>query len=144
MTSDPDGINRQTGIKISTSGIDVLGYGVDAEGQPKNIYSLISRIGSQLKDGDLEGARDSLERLKKAEDGVSSATAELGTRQSILDRAKDRLEAESINRKGRRKRLEGVSLEEESINNKSYEMAWMVTLQLGSSIIPPSIFDFMR
>ena len=31
-----------------------------------------------------------------------------------------------------------------SINNKAYEAAWMVTLQLGSSLIPPSIFDFMK
>lgn len=144
MTADPDGINRQTGIKISTSGIDVIGFGKDADGEPKNLYSLISKIGGQLKEGDLEGARDSLERLQKAEDGVSSATAELGTRQSILDRAKDRMEAETINLKARQKSLEGVSLEEEAMNNKSYEMAWMVTLQLGSSIIPPSIFDFMR
>lgn len=144
MTSGQNGINQQTGIKISTSGIDILGYGVDADGEPKNVYSLISKIEDQLRNGDLEGAGDSMNRLQKAEEGVSTATAELGTRQSILDRAKDRMEAETINLLARQKSLEGVSLEAESINNKSYEMAWMVTLQLGSSIIPPSIFDFMR
>ena len=42
------------------------------------------------------------------------------------------------------KNLEAVSVETEAVNNKSYETAWMVTLQLGSSIIPPSIFDFMK
>ena len=40
--------------------------------------------------------------------------------------------------------MEAVDLAGESINNKAYEAAWMVTLQLGSSLIPPSIFDFMK
>lgn len=144
MTSAPGGINSQTGIKISTSGVDALGYGKDAEGEPNNIYSLISKIEAQLKAGDKEGAANSMTHLKKSEEKLSACIAEMGTRQSILDRAKDRLDAETINLQSRQKDLELVSLESESVNNKTYEMAWMVTLQLGSSIIPPSIFDFMR
>ena len=42
------------------------------------------------------------------------------------------------------KDLEAVKVETEAVNNKSAETAWMITLQLGSSIIPPSIFDFMK
>ncbi|MBU3841214.1 MAG: FgL, flagellar protein [Candidatus Ruminococcus intestinipullorum] len=144
MSSRPGGINAQTGLKISTSGVDALGYGVDANGEPNNICSLISKIEEQLRSGDVQGAGDTMKHLKKSEENLSACIAEMGTRQSILDRAKDRLEAENINLKSRQVDLEAVSLEEESINNKSYEMAWMVTLQLGSSIIPPSIFDFMR
>ena len=49
-----------------------------------------------------------------------------------------------MNLKERQKDLEAVDLAGESINNKAYEAAWMVTLQLGSSLIPPSIFDFMK
>lgn len=70
--------------------------------------------------------------------------AEIGTRDSLLERTQDRLEADQINLKKHQNELESVNLEEESINNKSYEMAWMVTLQLGNKIIPASIFDFMR
>lgn len=36
-------VNAKTGVKISTSGVDVLGYGTK-DGQPNNIYSLISQI----------------------------------------------------------------------------------------------------
>ncbi len=144
MTASPGGINAQTGIKISTSGVDALGYGRDADGEPNNICSLIAQIESQLRAGDLEGVGKSMTHLQKSEEKLSACVAELGTRQNILDRAKDRLDAETINLQQRQKDLELVSLESESVNNKSYEMAWMVTLQLGSSIIPPSIFDFMR
>ena len=143
MTSEPGGINAQTGIKISISGVDALGYGKDETGEPNNIYSIISQIQEQLRAGDLEGSGNSLNHLKKSEEKLSACIAEIGTRQSTLDRAKDRLDAEAINLQSRQNDLEAVSLERESINNKSYEMAWMVTLQLGSSIIPPSIFDFM-
>lgn len=143
MNSPGAVIGPQTGIKISTSGVDVLGYGTE-NGEPKNIYSIISKMEQQIRDGDLEGAGKSLNNLKDRGTSLSSAIAELGTRQNILDRTKDRLEGESLHLKERQNGLEAVSLEEESINNKMYEMAWMVTLQLGSSVIPPSIFDFMR
>lgn len=144
ISANGGAFNSKSGIKISTSGIDVLGYGSDEDGKPKNIYSLISEIENQLKNGDKDGAGESMKRLKKSEEGLSSSIAEIGTRQNILDRTKDRLEAETINLKARQKSLEAVEIESEAIDNKSYEMAWMVTLQLGSSIIPPSIFDFMK
>lgn len=144
MTSGAGGINSQTGIKISTSGIDVLGYGTDENGEPNNIYSLISKMEDQIKSGDLDGLGETMEHLKRSEDHLSSSVAEVGTRQKILDRAKDRFESEMINLKARQQSLEAVSLEAESIDNSNYKMAWMVTLQLGSSIIPSSIFDFMR
>lgn len=72
------------------------------------------------------------------------AISEVGTRQNMVERTKDRLDSGLVHLKESQKNIEAVSLEEESINNKSYMAAWMVTLQLGSNIIPPSVFDFMR
>ena len=133
-----------TGIRISTSGVDVLGYGTDDQGLPNNLYSLIGKMEGQLKDGDKSGAMDTLTQLKKKQSNISIATSEIGTREKLLDRTKDRLESGLVNLKETQKNLEAVSVETEAVNNKSYETAWMVTLQLGSSIIPPSIFDFMK
>ena len=120
-----------------------MGYGTDDQGIPNNIYSLIGKIESQLKDGDKSGAMDTLSQLKKKQSNISIATSEIGTREKLLDRTKDRLESGLVNLKETQKNLEAVSVETEAVNNKSYE-TWMVTLQLGSSIIPPSIFDFMK
>ena len=136
-------VNAKTGVKISTSGVDVLGYGTK-DGQPNNIYSLISQIEGQLRSGNTKDAMDTLEHLKDKQNNISIATAEIGTRETLLDRAQDRLEGGLVNLKERQKDLEAVDLAGESINNKAYEAAWMVTLQLGSSLIPPSIFDFMK
>ena len=137
------GINAKTGIKISTSGVDVLGYGTE-DGQPNNIYSLIGKMADEFKAGDKEGALKTLDHLKKKESNISMAISEVGTRQNMVERTKDRLDSGLVHLKESQKNIEAVSLEEESINNKSYMAAWMVTLQLGSNIIPPSVFDFMR
>ena len=136
-------VNAKTGVKISTSGVDVLGYGMK-DGQPNNIYSLLSKLEGQLRGGNTQDAMDTLEYLKEKQNNISIATAEIGTRETLLERAQDRLESGLVNLKERQKDLEAVDLAGESINNKAYEAAWMVTLQLGSSLIPPSIFDFMK
>lgn len=139
------GMNTEkSGIKLSTSGVDVLGYGKDENGLPNNLYSLIGKIEDQLKSGDKSGAMDTLGQLKKKQSNISIATSEIGTREKLLERTQDRLESGLLNLQKTQKDLEGVKVEEEATNNKQYETAWMVTLQLGSSIIPPSIFDFMK
>ena len=109
-----------------------------------NLYSLIGKVEEQLRGGDKEGAMDTLSQLKKKQSNISIATSELGTREKLLDRTEDRLEIGLINLQKSQTDLEAVKIETEAVNNKSYETAWMITLQLGSSIIPPSIFDFMK
>lgn len=134
----------RAGIKISTSGVDVTGCGKDDEGFPNNLYSLIDQIETQLRDGDRNGALDTLGVLKAKQSNLSVATSEIGTRENLLERTQDRLETSLVSLQKSQKNLEAINVEEEAVNNKSYETAWMVTLQLGSNIIPPSIFDFMR
>lgn len=137
------GTGAKTGIKISTSGADVLGYGKTG-GQPNNIYSLMDQLEQQLRNGDKAGAAETGELLNDKAGSISNSITEIGTREKLLERTKDRMESNLINLKESQQSLEGVELEKEATDNKSYEMAWMVTLQLGTSIIPPSIFDFMK
>ena len=138
------GTGAKTGIKISTSGVDVLGYGTDGKGNPNNVYSLMNQLETQLRAGDKDGAIATAELLKDKAGSISNSITEIGTREKLLERTKDRLETNQINLKESQQNLEGVKLEQEATENKNYEMAWMVTLQLGSNIIPASIFDFMR
>lgn len=138
------GTGAKTGIKISTSGVNVLGYGTDGDGNPNNVYSLMDKLENQLRAGDKDGAIATAELLKDKASSISNSITEIGTREKLLERTKDRLETNQINLKESQQNLEGVKLEQEATENKNYEMAWMVTLQLGSNIIPASIFDFMK
>lgn len=137
------GTGAKTGIRISTSGVDVLGYGKTGD-QPNNIYNMMDQLENQLLAGDTAGAGETASLLKDKASSITNSLTELGTREKLLDRTKDRMEMNLINLKESQQNLEGVELEKEATDNKSYEMAWMVTLQLGTSIIPPSIFDFMK
>lgn len=124
--------------------MDVLGYGKDENGYPNNLYSLIGQVSGQLKAGDKNGAMDTLAQLKKKQSNISIATSEIGTREKMLERTQNRLETGLVNLQKTQKDLEAVKVETEAVTNKSAETAWMVTLQLGSSIIPPSIFDLWK
>lgn len=131
------------GVKISTSGVDVLGYGKDGEGLENNIYSIIDKMETQLRAGDKDEALKTLENLKKKQSSVTIASAEIGTRQNILERTAGRLETELLNLKESQENLEGVDMEKEAVENQALKAAWQATLQLGSNLMLPSIFDFM-
>lgn len=138
------GVNTgRKGIKISTSGVDVLGYGKDDAGLENNIYSIIDKIETQLRAGDKDEAMKSLEHLKEKQSSITIATSEIGTRQNILERTKGRLETELLNLQESQENLEGVNMEKEAVENQALKAAWQATLQLGSNLILPSIFDFI-
>ena len=137
-------LDKKSAFRLSTSGLDAFGYGVDANGMPNNILSLMQQITKDVKDGNVEGMDKGLTAIKGAYDRLLMSITDVGVRSTYLDDSWNRMDSENIQLKTVQQKLEGAPLEEESIYNKSYEMSWMVTLQLGSKIIPPSIFDFLR
>lgn len=138
------GLNKNNkGIKISTSGVDVLGYGTDAGGRVNNIYSIIDKMETQLRAGDQTGAMDSLQNLKDKQSNITTATSEIGARQNMLERTQDRLSEELLTLQDRQENLEGVDMEKEVIEYQEMKDAWKATLQIGSNLILPSIFDFL-
>lgn len=147
LTLTGGSVDTKSAFKVSTSGIDVLGFGtstVDGKTMPNNLYNLLGTIADELRSGDTAAAGKSLEHLKTKTTDMLINITDIGNRDNFLEHNINRIESDQLGLMEAQKKLEGISLEEESIYNKSYEMAWMVTLQLGSKIIPPSIFDFMR
>ncbi len=147
LTMVGSNVDTKSAFKISTSGVDVLGYGstvINGETIPNNLISMMNKIADDLRTGNVNSVGKTMEHLKAKTKDLLISITDIGNRDNFLDHNANRIESDILNLKAAQKKLEGVSLEEESIYNKSYDMAWMVTLQLGSKIIPPSIFDFMR
>lgn len=142
------GVNSQldtkTAMKSSISGVEVFGFGTSPEGVPNNMYSLLGRIADDLVNGDAEGMDADLLQIKKSSETLLMGITDIGTRTSFLEDTWNRLDSESITLKTAQQKLESAPLQEEAIYNKSFESSWMITLQLGSKLIPPSIFDFLR
>lgn len=147
LTMKRQDIDSKTALKISTSGIDVLGFGrteINGTEMPNNIYSLLDKIAADLRSNDTTLLGDDLTHLQNKSKALLINITDIGNREAFLSRSADKIETDILNLKKTQNALEGIKLEEEITTNKSFEMAWMVTLQLGSKIIPPSIFDFMR
>lgn len=136
-------VDARSALKISISGVDALGYGV-VDGMPQNVYSLLGKIITDIESGNTAEMDRDLTQIKKGYDQLLMQITDVGTRTTFLTDTKERLANDAIILKTAQQSLEAVPLDSEVISNKSYEMSWMVTLQLGSKIIPPSIFDFIR
>ena len=140
-------VDPKSAFNPRTSGIDVLGFGTnEKDGFANNIYEVMKEIASTLKTEPFD--RDKLNNLldvaKDRQNGLVISLTNVGTRDKFLDYNISRLESEASTLQKTRKSVEDVNIEEESIFSKMYESSWLITLQLGTKIIPPSIFDYMR
>lgn len=137
-------LDEKSAMKISTSGLDAFGFGKTADGMPNNMYSLLGKIVTDLQNSNTAEMDKDLNQIKNVSDNLLYAITDIGTRSTFLEDTWNRLDSESIVLKTAQQKLESAPLEQEAIYNKSFETSWMITLQLGSKLIPPSIFDFIR
>lgn len=150
LSANPDGtINGNTAFDIGFSGLDVLGFGEDEKGNPKNVLALIDKLASSIHspppaifDANKLGEVNDLLRTQK-ESTLLSIT-EIGTRTNFLENTANRLESDIINLKGLRAQLIETDPAEEITNLKMYEFAWNSVLKMGSRLIPPSLMDFIN
>lgn len=136
-------LDINTALKSSVSGIDVFGSG-ETNGMPNNIFNLLGKITDDLQNSNLTELGRDLDQVKVVSDNLLNGIADMGNRSTFIEQAEARIENEKLNNQTIQNGLEAVPLQEEAINNKDFEMSWMVTLQLGSKILPTSIFDFLR
>ena len=139
--------DTKSAVKVSTSALEMLGFGsstVDGVELPNNLISLLDKVVSDLRNNDVGALGTKLTQVQERSKEFVVALTDLGTRSNFLSQTTERLENDILNLKTTQKNLEAVDIEEEAIYNKSYETAWMITLQLGSKVLPVSIFDFMR
>lgn len=137
-------VDPNTAFKDTYSGASSFGFGFNADGTPLNAYSLLGSMVKNLNNNDVESLGDDLDAIKNSMEYLLTSITEVGTRTRTLEDTGARLEEELVNLYDRTNELEYVDLSREIINNKSFETSWQVTLQMGSRLIPPSIFDFIR
>lgn len=137
-------VDQSSVVQLNTSAIHLLGYGKNSNGTPNNLVSLLNKVVSDLKTGDVSQISEYQKQLKESVDRVLVQVTDIGTRYAYLENSINRLENEKLNLTEQQNHLESIDYEEETILNKSYDMAYQISLQLGSKVLPLSIFDFMR
>lgn len=137
-------VDPNTAFKDTFSGVECFGYGYSANGSPLNAWSLLGDISTNLRNEYMDNLDDNLDSIQNTMDFLLTSITAVGARGVTLDNTKANLENEYINLTETNDKLESVDVAEEIVYNKSYEANWMVTLQMGAQLIPPSIFNYLN
>ena len=141
----PDGnVDKQTVIDIALNGAEATGFGVDADGDPKNLIALAFEAADAIENGDMAKSREYVNKINSAKSELMVEITNLGNKQQSVDYSRQRVESDEYSLKVAQQDVEGVDVAEEIINFKVAEMAYNATLSMGAKVIPPSIFDFIR
>lgn len=145
---DQDKVIDSTAFDASISGIDILGYGVDEDGNPKNIASIMLRLADVFenydKDTDKEKAQKLVDAFDKSQKAVIDKHAQLDVKTGFLNTNGMQLDANfaALNE-------ERVSLEMVDPADAITELMWAQTcysaaLQVGTNVIPQSLMDYLK
>lgn len=147
----------RTALKVSFDGIAMFGFGGHvpgsvhpADGVPNNLFDLLSFAEKSVWDAsnpthtDKNGMDNSLNALIKLTDNLRLTRTELGARTIYLESTQTKLESDIQNLTEAESGLITADPAEESITMKNLEYVWLATLQLGATILPTSLLDFLR
>lgn len=136
-------VKESSVVRSDTSPLEILGYGED-NGTPNNLIRVFQELSKGLKNNDLSNFEALSKKVSSAHDRLLVSLTDLGARNAYLDNTKSRMEMDQLQLTEMQNKLEAVDIESELILNKSLELTWQVSLQLGSKVLPMSIFDFIR
>lgn len=145
---NPDGtVDPQTALDISLNGAELTGHGVDEDGDSKNLIQLAFDSAKALKENDMEKAYALIDKVKAAQETLLVGITNLGVREQSVEFYQTKATNDGVNLAAAQIDAEGMSemdLAEAITNFKTVEAAYNATLQMGSKVVPASIFDFIR
>lgn len=156
MQEDENGnIIGSSVANVGLQGITFLGYGKDADGDPKNIVSIADRMGTLLRrcdsdSGDWASAADKEEfsRLaKKFEDAASQLTdkhTEMDTQAAFIKSNQDQLKANTDTLQEQILGIEQVDLADAITSLSWARYCYNASLKVGNSILSQSLMDYMN
>ena len=142
-------------FNVALQGINFLGYGVDADGDPKNVVSIISKMGQILERCDPDSGsfaseqdRKDLERLaKKFEESSSKLSdkfTELDTQAAFLKSNQKQLEGTAYTLQEQFLGIEDAD-PAEAISSFSWaQYCYNTALKVGNSILSQSLMDYLN
>ena len=141
-------------FNVALQGINFLGYGVDEDGDPKNIVSIISRMGQILLNCDATtgafaaGERDEFQRLA---DKFESSAALLQDKHVELDTQADFLKSNQTQLESMAYTLEQQFLGIEDVDPAEAisQLSWAkycynTALKVGNGILSQSLMDYIN
>ena len=143
-------IERHTVFEYSIPGIKVVGSGVtvDADGfkLPNNLYNLLGKIADKMTEEPFP--QEELDKLMghfdKQSLSILNRLTDVGAKAAYLDFVEDRYASRTLDMQERQMDVEGADPAKTIIEFNSMKASYLAALQMGTHLIQPSIFDFMR
>ncbi|MGV8906023.1 MAG: hypothetical protein ACOH15_05445 [Acetobacterium sp.] len=137
-------VNKNSVFSYSVPGINIVGNG-KTDGVSNNLYNLLGEIATEFESDDYSS--DKLDKLlgqfQKATNQTSQVTAEIGSKSNYLEFMTDRYVSQELNLQTRQTEVEGIDAAYTYIAFQTQKVAYQAALQMGSSIIQTSVFDYM-
>ncbi|MEA4894338.1 MAG: hypothetical protein VB064_03650 [Oscillospiraceae bacterium] len=137
-------VKSDSAIKTSYSGLDILGFGKDADGSTNNIFNILTQIAENLKDYDKDTVGSYDDKLVSFKDTFTGYLTDVGAKTSYLDAIKSRLDTSIDTYQSQISRLVGVDDAEEATNQSMNDYVLKAVLSMGADIIPVSLMDFLN
>ena len=143
-----------TAFDAAISGIDIMGYGLDEDGDPKNMASLMLKLADVFdgydpdtntwNNGTLEDATRLVSKFQASKDAMIDKHSELDAEAKFLNTNGTQLESnfDALNE-------ELNSIEQVDQVDAITELVWAQTcysaaLQVGVNVIPQSLMDYLK
>lgn len=145
---------KGTAFDTSLPGINILGYGMDGDGDPKNVVMIMKKLGDVLSRCDAEsgawegGDEATADRLlRKLQDAVSELSNQhtsIDTKSKFLKSNQTRLEDQADVLQEERYNIEQVD-EADAITELMYNYTvYNAALKIGTQLLSESLIDYMR
>ncbi len=141
---DGDSFNSVSGFEASFSGIQVLGFGTTDDGMSNNIINILTDIEKVLNNFDEEEFGKLQAHLTDRVDVFRTNVTDIGAKTNFLDTMETRLQNQVDNYKFRIDELVGINDAEEATNQSMNDYILKAVIQMGSKILPVSLWDYLR
>ena len=144
-----------TAFDSALSGIDFIGYGVDEEGDPQNMASLMLRMAEIFErydtescewgeEGDYAQAQELLNKMNDSRDNVIQKWSALSAESTFLNTNATQLETTFASLNTERSTIEDIDMIDTITELSWAQVCYSAALQVGTSVIPQSLMDYLK
>lgn len=140
-------VDSQTAIDISVNGIQLTGWGTDENGYSNNIIQLVFDAADALRENDRAQLSELINNYSDSFENFSAyKNAVIGTRQGQVEALIDKNKLDQQNYATAEEDAKIMTLQDfaaYSTKWSSMQMIYNAALQMGSQVIPNSIFNYI-
>lgn len=139
-------IDASSAFEAALPGINLVGYGKDANGNSKNMVVLVGQMAEILEKEPFDDAqyRELWDAFTEGSDDLRDHLAEIGTKTKLLQSTQTRLESETLAITEQFDQTVNIDPAEAIMNYSWANYAYNSALKVGTGIITPSLLDFMK